>query len=34
MGELLLDALEPAGLEVVWIDGLRPDPTGMRPWHA
>jgi hypothetical protein len=34
MGELLLDALEPARIEVVWIDCWRPEPTGMRPWHA
>jgi hypothetical protein len=34
MGELLLSALEPARIEVVWIDGSRPEPTGMRPRHA
>ena len=34
MGEWLLDALELARIEVVWIDGSRPEPTGRRPRHA
>ena len=34
MGELLLDAFEPARIEVVWIDCSRPEPTGLRPRHA
>ena len=34
MGELLVDLLELVGIEVVWINGSRPDLTGMRPWHV
>jgi hypothetical protein len=34
MGELHLDAFETARVELVWIDGSRPGPTGVRPRHA